>query len=102
MDSHFKEVLSGHITQRIVIQEGLPVNPFKLGKTKIDEDIFVDDRPSSMGNKIAEIFGAVYGLGDQQRSAIYSATVDGINAYGEKMSFPLLRQLLEDQETAPA
>lgn len=99
LENTFKETLSGRIVQRVVRQSGVPVNPFKKGEIQLDDSFFVDETPVDIASKISEIFASVYKLGDQQKGAVYSAVTAGVPIYGEKMSFPVMRRLLEEQDT---
>ena len=62
---------------------------------QIDDDLFVPEENADVADKIAEIFKSVYSLGDQQRSAVYSAVMNGLKVHGEKMTFPAMVEELE-------
>lgn len=87
LDSLFKEKLADRIEQRIVKAKKIPINPFKKGEIQIDEDIYVPEEDIDVASKIAEIMSTVYKFGDQQKSAIYSAVLNGLKTYGEAMNF---------------
>ena len=95
LDPLFKEALGDRIEQRIVKTKKIPVNPFVKHDIQIDDDIFVPEENADVADKIAEIFRSVYSLGDQQRSAVYSAVLNGLKLYGDKMSFPAMVDELE-------
>lgn len=96
LDSVFKQALGAKICQRVVLKDKIPVNPFVKHEIQIDEDIFIPEENAHVADKIAEIFKSVYSLGDQQRSAVYSAVLSGLKIYGDKMSFPIMVQELEN------
>ena len=96
LDPIFKEKLGDRIKQRVVKISKIPVNPFEKNDIQIDEDIFVPEEDADVADKISEIFKAVYDLGDQQKSAIYSAVLSGLRTYGENMSFPRMVEELEN------
>jgi len=96
LDPVFKETLGERIEQRIVKAKKIPVNPFIKHDIQIDDDIFVPEENADVADKIAEIFKSVYSLGDQQRSAVYSAVLNGLKTYGDDMSFPIMVQELEN------
>lgn len=96
LDPKFKDVLGEKIKQRVVKIAKIPVNPFEKNDIQIDEDIFVPEEDADVADKISEIFKAVYDLGDQQKSAIYSAVLNGLKTHGSRMSFPLMVEELEN------
>lgn len=96
LDPKFKRALGDKIKQRIVKIAKIPVNPFEKNDIQIDEDIFVPEEDADVADKISEIFKAVYDLGDQQKSAIYSAVLNGLKTHGSSMSFPLMVEELEN------
>lgn len=96
LDPVFKQTLGTKICQRVVLKDKIPVNPFVKHEIQIDEDIFIPEENAHVADKIAEIFKSVYSLGDQQRSAVYSAVLNGLKIYGDKMSFPIMVQELEN------
>lgn len=96
LDPIFKERLGDRIKQRIVKIAKIPVNPFEKNEIQIDEDIFVPEEDADVADKISEIFKAVYELGDQQKSAVYSAVLNGLKIHGSSMSFPVMVEELEN------
>ena len=102
LDPAFKETLGNRIEQRIVKAKKIPVNPFIKHDIQIDDDLFVPEENADVADKIAEIFKSVYSLGDQQRSAVYSAVLNGLKKYGDHMSFSAMAQELEELGTSYA
>ena len=96
LDPVFKETLGDRIEQRIVKTKKIPVNPFLKHDIQIDDDLFVPEENADVADKIAEIFKSVYSLGDQQRSAVYSAVMNGLKVHGENMTFPAMVEELEN------
>ena len=96
LDPVFKAALGERIEQRIVKIKKIPVNPFAKHDIQIDDDIFVPEEDADVADKIAEIFKSVYSLGDQQRSAVYSAVLNGMRIHGTNMSFGAMAQELEN------
>lgn len=95
LDPAFKQELANRIEQRVVKAVKIPINPFKKGDIQIDEDIFVPEEDIDVASKIAEIMTSVYKFGDQQKSAVYSAVLNGLRTYGDNMSFQKLASELE-------
>ena len=98
----FKEKLRERIVQRIVKLHKIPINPFVKQVIQIDENVFVPEEDADVADKIAEIFKSVYSLGDQQRSAVYSAVLCGLRNHGEGMSFVQMVEELESIGTSYA
>ena len=96
LDPIFKNALGDKIKQRIVKISKIPVNPFEKNVIQIDDDIFVPEEDADVADKIAEIFKAVYDLGDQQKSAIYTAVLNGLKVHGNNMSFAIMVEELEN------
>lgn len=99
LDPVFKQELSDRIEQRVVKSVKIPISPFKKGEIQIDEDIIVPEDDIDVANKIADIMTSVYKFGDQQKSAVYSAVLNGMRAYGDSMSFQQLASELEALDT---
>lgn len=95
LDPVFKQELSDRIEQRVVKAVKIPINPFKKGDIQIDEDLFVPEEDIDVASKIAEIMTSVYKFGDQQKSAVYSAVLNGLRTYGDNMSFQRLASELD-------
>jgi hypothetical protein len=98
LNDDFKEAMDGKIIQFNVQREGFPINPFKRNLKEYDEDEYDLESDIDVAERIAGIFYAVYkknGIGDQQKNAIYKATVSGLQKYGDKMSLEYLRSELE-------
>ena len=96
LDPTFKQNLNSKIVQRIVKNAKIPVNPFVKNDIQIDEDTFVPEEDADVANKISEIFRNVYDLGDQQKSAVYTAVRNGLQKYGDNMSFPHMVEELDE------
>lgn len=99
LDPIFKNALGDRIKQRIVKIAKIPVNPFEKSEIQIDDDIFVPEEDADVADKIAEIFKAVYDLGDQQKSAVYTSVLNGLKVHGNNMSFPAMVEELENLGT---
>lgn len=102
LDPIFKEQLGDRIEQRFVRTSKIPVNPFAKHEIQLDDDLFVPEDDVDVASKIAEIFSTVYSLGDQQKSAVYSAVLTGMKKHGEFMSFAYMTEELEELGTSYA
>lgn len=89
-------------TQHRVQFEPVPINPFRrqvnlIGNTPQPE------KTVNTAQRIKDVFGDVYNMGDQQMSALYSVVKAGIEAYAERMCLDKLPELLQaaiDEESA--
>ncbi|KQL35263.1 hypothetical protein AN959_10010 [Psychrobacillus sp. FJAT-21963] len=105
LNDDFKDAMDGKIVQFNVQREGFPINPFKKNLKEYDEDEYDLESDIDVAERIAGIFYAVYkknGIGDQQKNAIYKATVSGLQKYGDKMSLDYLRSELESLDKGSA
>ena len=96
LDPIFKEKLGDRIRQRVVRVERIPINPFHRHEIEIDEDIFIPENDVDIASKIAGTVASVYSMGDQQKNAVYTAALTGLQKYGDDMSF---KHLAEEMET---
>ncbi len=101
LERPFKEQLGNRIDERIAIASGIPVNPFKLREIKIGNQL-IPEKSTQAAGRLSAIMKHVYGFGDQQASAIYSACKSGIDKYKENMDFNKLRDLLKADGTQVA
>ena len=81
--------------------EKFPINPFKRGKMFYGGREFVEP-DMDVANRIADSFMNVYKFGDQQRSAIYSAVIEGIKERGDSMTLETLKSKLEESTNKTA
>ncbi len=79
--------------QHIIHQEPLAVNPFRQQVDYVD-DITLPENPASTAQRVSGVFSEVYQLGDQQKSALYSAIRTGIIRYSSDLSLNKLIDLL--------
>lgn len=80
--------------QHIIRNEPLSVNPFRQQCDYID-DMELMENPTNTAERVTGVFVEVYQLGDQQKSALYSAIRSGITKEGNKFSLHHLIQELE-------
>ena len=80
-------------TQHIVKLSKVPINPFRRQMDYIG-DLSIPEDPSNTAQRVSGVFSEVYSLGDQQRSALYSAVKRGVEVHGDQMSLSRLSELL--------
>lgn len=100
LDETFVNRMGEKLTERIVYHESFPLNPFKRREKEISGRK-EPEKIVEVARRVAAVFASVYrGLGDQQKNAIYMATKNGIEKYGEDMRMDLLIEELENLETS--
>ncbi|WP_313532895.1 DNA phosphorothioation-dependent restriction protein DptH [Exiguobacterium profundum] len=100
LDETFVNRMGEKLTERIVYHESFPLNPFKRREKEISGRK-EPEKIVEVARRVAAVFASVYrGLGDQQKNAIYMATKNGIEKYGEDMRMELLIEELENLETS--
>jgi DNA phosphorothioation-dependent restriction protein DptH len=84
--------------QHIIRKEPLAVNPFRQ-QCDIIDDMELTESPTNTAERVTGVFVEVYHLGDQQKSALYSAIRTGITNEGSKFNLnQLIRELEEIKE----
>ncbi len=79
--------------QYVIRREPLAINPFRRQCDFID-DIQLDEDPATTAQRVSGVFAEVYQLGDQQKSALYSAIRDGVAQEGNSFNlFSLINRL---------
>lgn len=94
LEPEFKEFLGGNIVQFPVYHIPFPINPFKKHEIEI-AGIKTPQKDVDVAERIRSVLQSVYGFGDQQASAIYQATKNGLAKYKDKMNLEYLRKELE-------
>ena len=99
LEGVFVEQLNACIKEHIVYSAGVPINPFIRHEIELG-DITVQEKAADVASRIADIFTHVYAFGEQQAAAVFSAALNGINAYGDNMDMKKFQTELEKvQET---
>ena len=99
LEKPFVEKLGDKINEKIVYSTGVPINPFVSHEIDIAGTV-VKEKPALVASRLADIFSHVYDFGEQQYSAIFSAVLNGIEKYGDKMSMKHFQEELDAvQET---
>lgn len=99
LEDVFVEQLNECIKERIVYSTGVPINPFIRHEIELG-DTTVKEKSADVASRLADIFTHVYAFGEQQAAAVFSAALNGINAYGDNMDMKKFQMELEKvQET---
>src|SRR5699024_595629 len=98
LDPVFVEKMGSKLKERIVYNEGFPLNPFLLREKEVSGITF-EEKPAEAARRVVDVFASVYRtFGPQQKAALYDATKRGIEKYGNKMTMELLLEELETLE----
>ncbi len=81
-------------TQHRVQFEPVPINPFRR-QVNLIGDTPQPEKTVNTAQRIKDVFGDVYSLGDQQMGALYAVVKAGIESYGDKMCLDKLPDLLQ-------
>ena len=95
LEPEFKDALGDKISQHIVYNSGIPINPFRRHEIEVGGELF-REKATDVASRIAEIFKHVYKFGDQQFSAIFNSCVNIIDKYGDKATMGNLVKELEN------
>lgn len=102
LEPEFVDNVEGKLIQKIVYNEGFPINPFSRNTRDIG-GIQLLETETDVAERIRSVFAAVYDrLGIQQLNAIYDATIKGLELYGDQMDLLKLRKMLEEDKSSYA
>ncbi|WP_227939012.1 DNA phosphorothioation-dependent restriction protein DptH [Alkalihalobacillus deserti] len=97
LEPEFTGALGEQLKQQIVYSEKFPINPFKRAEREIG-GIKLPENETDVAERIKSVFGSVYSsLGVQQLNAIYEATRNGVQKYGDSMDLLKLKIELEEE-----
>jgi DNA phosphorothioation-dependent restriction protein DptH len=102
LEGEFVSLLNPY--QHIVRKRPIAINPFRQQSDIIGDEL-VPEHEGNTAQRITSVFGEVYRLGDQQKSALYQAIKQGLSTQGTKgmtMSdlIPYLEELAEEKGTS--
>lgn len=96
LDPVFLNSLGDKIQQRIVYNEGLPINPF-ICREKNISGTPMKEKVVDIASRVQGVFSSVYkDFGPQQESAIYRAAKRCLEMYGDKANMTLLLETLQE------
>src|SRR5699024_7630985 len=86
LDPAFVEKVGSNLRERLVHNEGFPLNPFLLRDKEVAGNIF-KETPFEAAERVSGVFSSVYRtFGPQQKAALSDATLNGIKKHKEKMT----------------
>lgn len=93
LEPEFREFLEDNIVEFPVYTNPFPLNPFKRHEVLVAGQL-QPQKTVDVADRIKSVFQAVYSFGDQQASAIYQATRNGLEKYDDTMTLRRLREEL--------
>jgi len=93
LEPEFRQYLADKIVEFPVYHKPFPINPFKRHEIEVAGRM-VPQKTVDVAERIKSVFQAVYDFGDQQASAIYRATRNGLEKYGDDMNLRHLQSEL--------
>lgn len=100
LEKPFEKGMGNKLEQHYAILGKLPINPFKQQTISIPNTPIVQKEQSTFAaGRFAAIMKHVYGFGEQQYSALYTACRAGIDHFGEAMDFKKLQDQLMSMNT---
>lgn len=93
LEPEFSDFLGNSIIEFPVYSQPFPLNPFKRHEVLVAGQL-QPQKTVDVADRIKSVFQAVYRFGDQQASAIYQATRNGLEKHGDRMTLGDLRDEL--------
>lgn len=103
LEPTFVNFLGDKLKQKVVYNEGFPINPFTKNIRDIGGIMQLEETETDVAERIRSVFAAVYDrLGIQQLNAIYEATIKGLERFGDQMDLKKLKVILEEDNSSYA
>lgn len=97
LEPKLMESLGNKIQQKIIYQDSMPLNPFKIQKIDLG-GILVDEQPLDMVERVVQIIDFVFSLGIQQRTLLTETILEGYELNGSAYTFSHLENDLINSE----
>jgi DNA phosphorothioation-dependent restriction protein DptH len=96
LPNHLEEVTKAVLKpkQHVVRNEPLPINPF-LPQVSDNGGIIIQENSNTVAKRIAGLFDAVYGLGNQQYSVLHRAIMTGVETMSAEMNMDHMLDVIE-------
>jgi DNA phosphorothioation-dependent restriction protein DptH len=95
LDEKFTEALGDKVEQNYVRWNKLKINPFALQSVFIEGIGLKHEAPIDVATRISATFDNIYRLGPQQKNVIYEAVKNGLEKYGESMTFKYMAEEIQ-------
>ena len=97
LDTKLIQCMENKIHHKIIYQDLMPLNPFKIQKIDIG-GILIDEKPLDMVDRVVQIIDFVFNLGVQQRSLLTETILEGYRLNGSSYTFSHLREELQNSD----
>lgn len=98
LDDSLKEKLDDKIISRFIIQEKLPVNPFKKNTIELDKGFYLPETNQDVAERVVQILDFVFKLGVQQNYKLKEVILECLAIYNENLTFTIIKNRLQDDE----
>lgn len=96
LEDSLKEKLNDKIISRFIIQEKLPVNPFKKNTIELDKGFFLPETNQDVAERVVQILDFVFKLGVQQNYKLKEVILECLAIYNENLTFTIIKNRLQD------
>src|SRR5699024_8100922 len=86
------------IISRFIIQEKLPVNPFKKNTIELDKGFYLPETNQDVAERVVQILDFVFKLGVQQNYKLKEVILECLAVYNESLTFTIIKNRLQDDE----
>ena len=97
LEADFVAHVGDRLVEHSVYQDKIPINPFVRRTLVVSGEEKLEPIFETAG-RVMEVFTSVYGLGPQQKMALYRAIISGIENHGSQMTMSLLEEELYNLE----
>lgn len=97
LDQKFSSMFEERIVNRYIIQDKLPINPFKLQENDFGGFV-IKETDQDMVDRIVQVIDFVFDLGIQQRTLLSETILEGYRMNGESYRFSHLSEDLKTSE----
>lgn len=98
LEDSLKEKLDDKIISRFIIQEKLPVNPFKKNTIELDKGFYLPETNQDIAERVVQILDFVFKLGVQQNYKLKEVILECLAIYNENLTFTIIKNRLQDDE----
>lgn len=98
LEDSLKEKLDDKIISRFIIQEKLPVNPFKKNTIELDKGFYLPETNQDVAERVVQILDFVFKLGVQQNYKLKEVILECLAIYNENLTFTIIKNRLQDDE----
>lgn len=97
LDTKLLQSLGDRIRHKIIYQDLMPLNPFKIQKIDLG-GLIIEEQPLDMVERVVQIIDFVFNLGVQQRTLLTENILEGYRLNGQSYTFSHLREDLVNSE----